>query len=339
MTDREAPRQPRAFRPDDPKLRKAEEIAPAEMPVASDEAIEREYRIPTGAEMAKGFRWGALFLSAMAGLTSLALGLWFARFASVALQRQDWVGWVAFGFLMVAILAMAAMVAREIVGLVRLDRVYRIKQDADRALSDRDGKLARSVTKRLRGVFAGRRTLATGQARLIEHEGDIMSAAELLKLADRELVARLDGEARRIVVGSAKRVSMVTALSPVATLTVGYVVIENLRMLRRLAALYGGRPGLIGLARLARMVVTHIIVTGGIALTDDLLHQFLGQDLVRRLSRRLGEGVFNGTLTARVGTAAIAVIRPLPFLDSEAPRLRDMVGELLKRDKIAAQVG
>jgi putative membrane protein len=338
MSADDQPRRPRVFRPDDPKLQK-EEAAPIDVVAAAPDAAEREYRIPTGAEMAKGLRWGAIFLSAMAGLALLALGVWFARFVSVALARQDWVGWVAFGLLGAAGLATLAMALREIVGLIRLDRVHRIKRDADRALAEADGKLARSVVKRLRRIFAGRPQLARGQARLSEHERDILSAGELLRLADRELVAGLDGEAKRVVIGCAKRVSMVTALSPIAVLTVGFVVIENLRMLRKLASLYGGRPGVIGLARLARMVVGHIIVTGGIALTDDLLHQFLGQDLLRRLSRRLGEGVFNGTLTARVGTAAIAVIRPLPFLDGEAPRLRDMVGELLKRDKIAAQAG
>ena len=67
------------------------------------------------------------------------------------------------------------------------------------------------------------------------------------------------------------------------------------------------------------MVLAHIIATGGIALTDDLLGQFLGQDLLRRLSRRLGEGAFNGALTARMGVAAIEVIRPLPFLAAKPP--------------------
>ena len=86
-----------------------------------------------------------------------------------------------------------------------------------------------------------------------------------------------------------------------------YVLIENVRMLRGLATLYGGRPGLLGALRLGRMVITHIIATGGVAMTDDLLGQFLGQDLVRRLSRRLGEGVFNGALTARIGAAAVEV--------------------------------
>ena len=338
MTASKEPRRPRAFRPDDPKLQK-EDVAEFEVAAAAPDAVDREYRIPTGAEVAKGFRWGAIFLSAMAGLATLALGVWFARFVSVALARQDWVGWLAFGLLCAAALAMVAMVLREIVGLIRLDRMHRIKIDADQALTDADIKLAKSAVKRLRRAFSGRPQMARAQARLSEHERDILSAGELLRLADRELVVRLDAEAKRVVIASAKRVSMVTALSPIATLTVGVVVVENARMLRKLAGLYGGRPGLIGLARLARMVIGHIILTGGIALTDDLLHQFLGQDLLRRVSRRLGEGVFNGTLTARVGTAAIAVIRPLPFLDGEAPRLRDMVGELLKRDRIAAQAG
>ena len=54
-------------------------------------------------------------------------------------------------------------------------------------------------------------------------------------------------------------------------------------------------------------------------MTDDLLGQFLGQDILRRLSRRLGEGAFNGALTARIGIAAIEVIRPLPFLAAKRP--------------------
>ena len=113
-------------------------------------------------------------------------------------------------------------------------------------------------------------------------------------------------------------------------IAVGYVLIECLRMLRALATLYGGRPGPMGAMRLAQLVMTHLIATGGIAMTDDLLGQFLGQDLLRRLSRRLGEGAFNGALTARVGVAAIEVLRPLPYLAAKPLRLRDILSEVLK---------
>jgi putative membrane protein len=82
--------------------------------------------------------------------------------------------------------------------------------------------------------------------------------------------------------------------------------------------------------RLARMVLAHIVATGGLAMTDDLLGQFLGQDLLRRLSRRLGEGAFNGALTARIGVTALDAIRPMPFRIAKPPRLRDMAAEALK---------
>jgi len=108
------------------------------------------------------------------------------------------------------------------------------------------------------------------------------------------------------------------------------VAVENMRLLRGLAGLYGGRPGFFGVLRLAQLVFAHIVATGGVAMTDDLLGQFLGQDILRRLSRRLGEGAFNGALTARIGIAAIEVIRPLPFLAAKRPRVREVLGEVLR---------
>jgi putative membrane protein len=110
-----------------------------------------------------------------------------------------------------------------------------------------------------------------------------------------------------------------------------FVLAENLRMLRAIATLYGGRPGLMAALRLGRMVVTHLVATGGLALTDDLLGQVLGHDLIRRLSRRLGEGALNGAMTARVGTAAILVMRPLPFLETPPVRVRDFLVEIFRR--------
>jgi putative membrane protein len=48
-----------------------------------------------------------------------------------------------------------------------------------------------------------------------------------------------------------------------------------------------------------------------------------------RLSARLGEGVINGILTARIGIAAIAVCRPAPFIATKGPSVSDFMGELL----------
>jgi putative membrane protein len=340
MTESGRKRKPQAFSLDDPDLQIAEEPPPPRPPPtgggtgtsqAPRDAAPLEARLVSMETARRGFRWGAILLAALSALASIALALWFTRFVSVAFERGDWIGWTAFVLLLTAAVAMLMLVLREIVGFVRLQRLGRLRADAERAIATRDSDLERQTVKRLTSPLAHRADLSWPLARIAEHSRDVHDPGDLLRLVDRHLMMPLDGEARRLVAGAARRIGTVTAISPTALLTVGWVLVENLRLLRRLAGLYGGRPGFVGTARLARLVVTHIVATGGVAMTDDLLGQFLGQDLIRRLSRRLGESVFNAALTARVGSAAIDVIRPLPFLEAPPVRARDFIAEIARR--------
>lgn len=351
MTPHDSGRRPRVFTPDDPalKISKPEEAASDVGPIGAAEAGNASGaatqpgpatapdrgnvasgRRPTVADLKRGFGWGGLLFSALTGLFMLGVGAWFARLVSAALARDDIIGWTAYGLLIVAAVAAGVLLAREFVGFSRLSRLTRIKSDVMQAIETSDVKSERAAVRRIGALYAGRDDLKWGLARFREHERDVHDAGGLMALAERELVAPLDAEARRTILTSAKRVGVVTAISPIFLFAVLYVLVENVRMLRGLATLYGGRPGALGALRLARMVVTHIIATGGIAMTDDLVGQFLGQDLVRRLSRRLGEGVFNGALTARVGAAAIDVCRPLPFIEAKPIRVRDLVSEVVR---------
>ena len=337
MSEHDQPRRPRVFDANDPHLVvEPEPVVSAEPPRrGADEReqqagriVKRRLSLPTAAGVSKGVRFGAIFVSAMVSLATLAASLSFMRFVSVALERQDWIGWTAAGLLALAALSGLVLAGREVLGLARLARLGRLRRDMDAALADKDKAAEREGLARLKALYATRPELRWPLARLAEHERDIHDPGSLLALADRELMAPLDAQARQLVLRSAKRVSTVTALSPLALLAVGYVLIENVGLMRRLAAIYGGRPGMLGSLRLARLVVAHIVGTGGVALTDDLLGQFFGQDVLRRLSRRLGEGVFNGALTVRLGAAALDVIRPLPFIDAPPVRARDIVKEL-----------
>jgi putative membrane protein len=286
---------------------------------------------PTLADLGqRGLRWGTVLVSALAGAAVLGAAAWFARLVSAALTREDWIGWLTLALLLTAALAAAMVILREIIGFARLSRMNRIKVEIAKALAERDARRERKAALRLAGLYAGRPEQAWSVRRFREHARDVHDAGELLALADREMVAPLDRQARQLITRSAKRVATVTAMSPIMIISVTYVGIENLRLLRGLATLYGGRPGFLGALRLAHLVIAHILATGGVALTDDLLGQFLGQDILRRLSRRLGEGAFNGALTARIGIAAIDVIRPLPYLGARPARVRDILGEVLK---------
>ncbi|MET0668038.1 MAG: TIGR01620 family protein [Methyloceanibacter sp.] len=324
-------RKPGAFGVEDvevfvPEARVSEARVP-EVPPLADEAVPvpRARVLP---DLQRGLRWGSIFLGALGGLVSLLASIWLYDWVVSLIARDDWIGWIAAGLLGLVVLALIMLIAREISGLARLGRLGKIRLEADTAARQNDKELAIDVADRLKRLYGGRKDLAWGLERLAEHEHDIMNAAELLRLTERTLVAPLDPQARAIVASSAKRVSVVTAVSPGALIDMLFVGAENLRMLRRLATLYGARPGTLSLFKLARMVVTHIVLTGGIALGDDVLHQVIGHGLTARLSARLGEGIFNGALTTRIGIATIDVSRPLPYLEQQRPRFRELVAEI-----------
>lgn len=329
------PRQPRVFAPDDPDLvvDASPDIdgAPADSAAAGAAAGDAGVARPTLGELGRrGLRWGAVLVSALAGAAVLSLVAWLARFVSAALAREDWIGSATLALLLIAAFAALMTVLRELVGFARVARLGRLRTEIVSAIAEGDRKAERKAAQRVAALYAGRGAEAWGLRRFREHARDVHDPGEMLALLEREVMQPLDGEARRLVTRAAKRVATVTALSPMALIAVGYVLIENLRLLRALATLYGARPGLAGVARLARLVFGHVVATGGVAMTDDLLGQFLGQDLVRRLSRRLGEGAFNGALTARIGVTALDVIRPVPFRTAKPPRIRDVLAEVLK---------
>ncbi|TIN13738.1 MAG: DUF697 domain-containing protein, partial [Mesorhizobium sp.] len=50
--------------------------------------------------------------------------------------------------------------------------------------------------------------------------------------------------------------------------------------------------------------------------------------LAVKLSAKLGEGVVNGMMTARIGIAAMETTRPLPFIAVKRPGLGDFLSAL-----------
>lgn len=338
MSERPKPRRPQVFKPDDPSVVRREPVEapepkggePASPPPAP------EY-VPMRETARRGLRWGAILLSAIAGMTALAIGVWFARFVSVALARDDWIGWLTAGLLGLAALSALVLLGRELAGIFRLRRLRRTQEDLKTALAERNVTKEREAVAALKALYAGRPDLKWALARFSEHERGIHDPGDLMTLADREIMAPLDQRAREAAAAAAKRVSVITAVVPWAIIGMVLVLHANLRLIRTIATLYGARPGGVGALRLARLVLAQLIATGVFDVTGELAGQFLGQDLLRRLSRRLGEGIFNGALTARVAVAAVEVCRPLPFIEAKPVRARDIVSEIMRRAERQAE--
>ena len=226
--------------------------------------------------------------------------------------------------------ALLGIVAREVAGLSRLARVERLRAHVATAHDADDRTAAPALLAELGALYRDRPDLARARAAVAGLGREVVDGRDLLDLAERTLMAPLDAAARTLVLEAGKRVSVVTAISPRAIVDIAYVAWENLRLMRRLADLYGGRPGTLGFLRLLGRILTHLGVTGGMALGDTLVQQLVGQGLAARLSARLGEGVVNGLLTARLGLAALELVRPMPWRALPRPTLGDMMGELTR---------
>jgi putative membrane protein len=111
------------------------------------------------------------------------------------------------------------------------------------------------------GLYTRRGDMAWALSRLKERQGDVLDPDALLRLAEAELMAPLDTAARAEVEAAARQVATVTALVPLALADVAMALFANLRMIRRIAEIYGGRAGTLGSMRLLRRVFGHLIAT------------------------------------------------------------------------------
>ncbi|MGM4896399.1 YcjF family protein [Tardiphaga sp. 839_C3_N1_4] len=337
MTDRT--RRPATFRLDDPHvtvmdadedvgrlargtIRITPEADPMAMPVVIDEPL-RPVR--------SGFRWGTLFWTGLGGLVLLGTGLGVTQLVRDLFAINDGLGFLGVGFAALVSVALIAIITRETLSLMRLATIEKLHARALAVIASDDRAESRAVLTDLLKLAHTNPRLARARTALQGHADDIIDGADLIRVAERELMSPLDIEARRLVSVAAQRVSVVTAVSPRAVVDVLFVAAAAIRLVRQLAKLYGGRPGTLGMITLMRHAISHLAITGGMAASDSMIQQVLGHGIAAKLSQRLGEGVLNGLLTARLGLAAIDVTRPLPFTALPRPQLGDLAKDLLRK--------
>ncbi|OQW91115.1 MAG: TIGR01620 family protein [Beggiatoa sp. IS2] len=152
---------------------------------------------------------------------------------------------------------------------------------------------------------------------------------EICTLFSGQVMKELDQQAYRIVLQRSKETALLVVLSPIALLDTVLTLWRSVRMIRDIATLYGGRPGFLASTSLVISVVQNLVYAEVSEVLADGMAETLGHSVFAVLSAKAAQGVGSGVLTARVGLRAMTACRPLPFVEDEKPRLKEIRREIM----------
>lgn len=313
----------------------ADNFLPAEPEVLAEEQEEgRAEGIINAALKPKRSLWRRMVGAGLAlfGVSVIAQGIqWFHQ----AWAQQDWIalgGTVAGGLIVVA--GVGSLVTE-------WRRLYRLRQRAEERDVARDllhshgigqGKAFCEKLMQQANLDQSHPAVLRWQASLHETHND----REVVELYCKLVQPVLDVQARREISRYAAESTLMIAVSPLALVDMAFIAWRNIRLINRIAALYGIELGYFSRIRLFRLVLLNIAFAGASELVREVGMDWISQDLAARLSARAAQGIGAGLLTARLGIKAMELCRPLPWLENDKPRLGDFRKELITQWKRVA---
>ena len=163
-----------------------------------------------------------------------------------------------------------------------------------------------------------------------EAQSENYSPKELIQLYSREVLTKVDEKALNEIAKFSTEAVVLVALSPVAIIDMLIMLSRNLRMINKVASLYGLKLGYWSRIKLIKQVFVNMAYAGASELIADFGSDMLGAELLGKLSARFAQGLGAGMLTARLGVKTMQLCRPIPFDDK--PKLSHV------RKKIAKQI-
>mgnify|MGYP005990439771 CR=1 FL=1 len=157
------------------------------------------------------------------------------------------------------------------------------------------------------------------------------SDSELLQLYSRVVLTKVDEKAMAEIARFSTEAVVLVSLSPVAIIDMLVILWRNLRMINKVALLYGIKLGYWSRIKLIRQVFVNMVYAGASELIADFGTDMIGADLLGKLSGRLAQGLGAGMLTARLGVKTMQLCRPIPFEDK--PKLAHVRKEILSTIK------
>lgn len=266
--------------------------------------------------------------------------------ASVAVQSVQWLydAWLARDWFALGSGAAGGLIVIAGVGALTSEwrRLYKLRERAETRDTGRELLHSHSVGKgrlfceklaQQAGIDQSHPALQRWHAALHESQND----RETVTLYAQLVQPVLDRQARREIGRHAAESTLMIAVSPLALVDMAFIAWRNLRLVNRIAAIYGIELGYFSRIRLFRLVLLNMAFAGASELVREVGMDWMSQDIAARLSARAAQGIGAGLLTARLGIKAMELCRPLPWLENDKPRLGDFRRELIAQLKETLQ--
>lgn len=262
-----------------------------------------------------------------AGLVLAGAGM--LGFAWLAETLWRWLGeggpgaWVGMAGGVLLALGVGRIVLRELAALRALDEAEAIRAEQLAHARDMAG-MARSLERLAASLQARGATDAAALARWREAAAGAPGAAQVQAAFVREVLGPVDERALRAIAEAARGAAVLGMVSPTPLGDLLLFIGRAVLLLRRLAGLYGLRPGRIAEWRLMRRVVAEAALVAGVDAAGDVAAS-AGSYWMGFLVGRAAEAGVTGQRMARFGLLAMTACRPVPFDPATSPGLRDVL--------------
>lgn len=237
-----------------------------------------------------------------------------------------------YGVLFAAIAGISSLaLIKEISGLIQFKRQIKTHTKAELLLKNEITLDAIPFCKKISDNLPSD-TIHEQQDIWLKAIDDQLSDQEVLSLYSKMVLHKVDEQALSQVAKFSTEAVMLVAISPVAIIDMLVLMWRNLRMIDKIAGLYGIRLGYWSRIKLIKQVFTNMVYAGASEIIADVGLEMLGIDTLGRLSTRAAQGLGAGMLTARLGIKTIKLCRPVPFTE-KTPGIGQVRQEVISQVK------
>lgn len=246
-----------------------------------------------------------------------------------AFQEHDWLtlGWGCFvaGFVLIVM----GSVVREFITMRRLNARQHERDNILNVMQADGIGRAKSICEKLAKQGSNDLALTVGYDKWQHALATTHNDKEVFELYELMVVKEQDIIVQKMIGKYAVDAAIMVSLSPLALADMVLVGWRNFRLIERISYVYGIDLSFWSKVKLVRLIFTNMALAGASEAIADIGLDLLSVDLAGRLSVRAAQGLGIGLLSAKLGYQAMALMRPLPYISCQKPKLSDMRKQLL----------